>query len=129
MYAVGDKFADLASADFGAAPATLVMFVRSGCKYCTASADFYKRILERTRRVPVIAVGVDPEDTLRIYLHGLGVRPDKVVSASPGLLRLSATPVLLLVSSERRIQKLWVGQLRSTVQEADVLESTQIPRP
>ena len=125
-YTVGEQFVALPGVTLTDAPKTLVMFLRSTCRYCTDSVPFYRRLIDRTSRTPVVAVSFEPEETLRSYLAEHGLRPDRVVSASRGSLRLTATPTLLLVSASGRIEKIWRG-LQRTEKEAEILLATGLP--
>jgi hypothetical protein len=124
VYAAGDDFPALQGIDFSASRATLLLFVRDGCKFCSASAGFYRTILNRPHRVQVAALSFDAEDKLRHYLEANNLYPDHAISADKATLRLGPTPTLLLISPKRKVERVWVGQLPSAAEEADVLRLT-----
>ncbi|MEI7780233.1 MAG: hypothetical protein WCJ42_12520 [Actinomycetes bacterium] len=122
IYQVGDSFGEIPGIRFQDSRLTLVMFVRSGCKFCTASAPFYGRLLAMKDRARVVAIGYEDTATLKSYLDSLNVRPDLVAKAVPGLVRLTGTPALVLVSSGGKVDRVWRGQLDSAG-ERSVIES------
>jgi hypothetical protein len=118
-YEVGDSLPASSLYHFDA-QATLVLWVRSSCRFCTDSMEFYRRIVDRQRTVKVIAMGTEDRETLKAYFGRHGVVVDEVISVSPGSLRLFSTPMLLGVTRGGRIDHLWRGRLSSD-READVL--------
>lgn len=124
IYEVGDSFGELPGVRFSDSKTTLVMFVRSGCKFCTASAPFYQKLLATPSRTRVIAVGYEETTALRDYLGSLQVQPDAIVKALPGMIRLTGTPTLVLVSALGKVERVWRGQL-DLDDERSVIESAR----
>lgn len=120
MYAVGDQVSTIPGVNITAASHTLLLFVRSTCRYCVASADFYKKLLAQAPRVPVVALSFESEPSLLSYLDRFDLHPDRVLVVPPGSLRLSATPALLLVSRTGRVERTWLGQ-QPPDKEAEIL--------
>ena len=127
-YAVGDQISEVAGLDFAAQPKTLVIFLRPGCRYCTASMDFYRRLVARSSRIPIVVVSFDPEAKVREYLATHRLVPDRILSIQPGSLNVPSTPTLLLVESSRRVAGLWRGQLMDEEREAEVFGATSVER-
>jgi hypothetical protein len=77
---------------------TFVIAVSPGCHSCTASAPFYRKLLDAARmhRVPVIVLGQDPESVTRVYLRGLGLDASNVRHASFSTIGIRLTPTILL---------------------------------
>jgi hypothetical protein len=110
-YVAGDKLGPLPDLDLSASPATLVLYLRSGCKYCTASMAFYRRLAEQRRRARIVVIGTEPLATLQAYVSSHSFRPDQVISVPSGTVRFRGTPSLALVGSDATIQAVWRGQL------------------
>ena len=124
LYVAGDTFAQIPGLDLNRASRTLILFLRSGCRYCTASAGFYQRVLATPSRVPVVAIGFEEREGLDGYLRLHGVRPDMVLSLpADSRLKLGPTPMILLVTSAGRVAKVWRGQLRSEREENEVIRA------
>src|SRR5262249_9646858 len=63
-YAVGGEAPVLEGVNYGQSSRTVVVFVNSGCHYCTASMPFYKTLIEQhkkaaARGVSLVAVSRD----------------------------------------------------------------------
>lgn len=103
-------------------PHTLVMVLSKDCHFCSASADFYRRLVEETARlrVPVIAALPDEPATSRQYLGALGIAVADVRSISLRSLGVAATPTLVLVDASGAVTRSWVGQLPAE-REAEVM--------
>jgi hypothetical protein len=129
-YVTGDSLQPIVARDIGAARRAVVLYLNSGCKYCTESMDFYRRLGEwRTqdpRAATIVVVGRESESSLRSYTLAHGLKADKVISVKDGDLKLSSTPSLLLVSREGKIQNIWYGRLSPTDEQAvmDRLKAT-----
>jgi hypothetical protein len=59
----------------------------------------------------VLVVGPESEETLTAYVNSHGVVPDGIFSLPT--LRVNATPTILLVDRDGKLQKVWIGRLRS----------------
>lgn len=106
---------------------TLLLAVKSSCRFCTESGPFYERLgREAGRRgIKIIAVAAEPEADARDYLHGLSVKVADVRQAQLSKLGIVATPTVVLVDSEGRVTRLWRGKLRSDV-ETELLNSLEV---
>lgn len=124
-YKAGETFASVTGLNFSDSSATVVIWVRSGCHYCTESMDFYKRVTSRPRRARVIVMGQESSELLQKYVESHGVRADAYVSVQPRTVKLSGTPSLLLIGSDARVRKIWNGKLRTPAEEEAVLSLIQ----
>jgi hypothetical protein len=120
-YAVGERFAAVAGLEFARAPLTLIVWVRSTCRYCTESMGFYRRLAAAPRRARVVVVGAEPVERLREYVGEHGFAPDEVVSVGAEAVKLPVTPMLVLVDAEGIVRAVWRGKLGSAAEEAAVL--------
>jgi len=98
---------------------TLLVALREGCRYCAASAPFYKRLLPAATAdsVPLIALFEEPQDAARRYLDTLDVPIQDVRRISFRSIPISGTPTIVLVNGEGTVEKVWVGQLPSKDEE------------
>jgi hypothetical protein len=91
----------------------LVIFVRSGCQFCTDSMPFYRLLSHEARDagVRLIAVGPEPREVLESYLHSHAIAPDEVISASSEATHVTATPTIAIVDRTATVLEAWVGKL------------------
>lgn len=123
---VGDRLPPLAAVDISLHDETLVMAMRAGCEFVERSMPFYRRLAElRARgatRVAMVAVSPDSDDMLRTLLRIHAVDVPRAALVPLKSLKLTGTPMLLLVDRRRRVLRLWDGSL-SPSGEADVLQA------
>lgn len=90
---------------------SLLLFLRSDCRFCTASAGFYRKLVEAKSPVQIVAIFGEPEDQARAYLKSLEVGIEDVRRADHRALGVLATPVALLVDARGVIVGRWIGAL------------------
>lgn len=97
---------------------TLVMAISTQCHFCRASEPFYKELAEKyANRVKLVAVLPQPLREAEQYVH-VSIAPNiQVISAPLASLGVTGTPTLLLVNSNGRVQKAWVGKLNDPSQQ------------
>ena len=103
---------------------SIVLGISAGCHFCSENAAFY-RTLSRIRqqdRLYLIALLPEPVQTSTAYLKEKGIGVDQLISGPLSDASIAATPTLLLLNSDRRIQKAWIGALDERSQQ-DVLQS------
>lgn len=103
---------------------TLILAVSSSCHFCSASAPFYKRLVENRKGTRLIAVFPQPVKEGQDYLKQLGVAVDEVRNSDFNDMGVQGTPTLLLVDSAGVLKNFWVGKL-SSEQEIDVLNAVR----
>jgi hypothetical protein len=105
---------------------TLVMAIRQGCSFCEASMPFYKRLSDLRKadriRARLLAVMPDPEAAASAQLQARGVDVEGTFHQPLQSLYVSATPTLLLVNAEGKVERAWVGQL-TPQQESEVVSA------
>lgn len=105
---------DLPGLDTERSSATLVLFVRSTCPYCTESMPFYRRLLDHASkgRMRAVAVVLEQRETGAAYLaaHGLTVQNVLTIDRSRPS-RVKGTPTLILLDKSGRVVNSWVGKL------------------
>lgn len=116
-YKVGESVAELDShIDFAAAPRTVLVYLNSNCRFCVASAPFYRRLVthrnETGSRVRIIAIGKQPQEVLTTFLAEQNITVDQAVAlANPTKFKMNTTPALLAVDRSGTIDSLWIGQV------------------
>lgn len=123
-YEPGDRIPIIQGQDYGSYDRTLILYLNSGCRFCTESMTFYRAIADelKTRRhaVQVVAIAIESEVAIQTYLTQYGVRVDKAASVTGSeWSKLRATPTILIVDHQGIVEKAWVGKLPNR-DEADV---------
>lgn len=124
-YRVGDRLDNVSELGIGASPRTLIVWIRSGCRFCAESMPFYSRLSRQPRRSQIVVAGLEPPDQLRAYVDSQGFSPDKVVTVRPGALQLTGTPTLVLVDASGVVLNVWKGKLPNTAAEEEVRRSLE----
>lgn len=101
---------------------TLVLVLQAGCRFCSESAPFYKRIVEivKNKNVKLVAVFPTEVEESTKYLKELGLTNIEVKRSSLGSLQVTGTPTLILTNDKGEITDYWVGKLPSD-KETEVL--------
>lgn len=104
--------------DYATSDQVLLMFLRSSCRYCTASMPFYQKLVAvrppNGPRTQLIAFAPEPESSFAHYLGEHQLTLDGAYSVGRqdfSAYRVDGTPTLVLINRDRVIQKVWVGQL------------------
>lgn len=104
---------------------TLVLVLSADCKYCTASAPFYRRLVEQTslnRRTKLLALFPQSPTESQKYLSGLDVKITDIKQMTPSSLGAKGTPTLILVNASGVVIRTWEGLLPPDTQ-SEVLAS------
>lgn len=123
---VGTKLA-VPDVDWSSNNKTVVLVLSDTCRYCTASAPFYKRLVqEQAQRANfrLTAVLPQPVDDGRKYLNELGVSINEIKQLSAEAIGVRGTPTLLLVNNVGVVTDAWLGKL-TPQEEAEVLSRLQ----
>jgi thioredoxin-related protein len=109
---VGSKI-NVPEVDLSAQPKTLLLVLQKDCKYCTESADFYKRLLEKTQNKNIKLVAVLPGkiEESKTYLDKLGINNLEVKQSSLDNLQTGGTPTLILTNNKGEVTNFWIGKL------------------
>ena len=102
---------------------TMIVALNEQCRFCTESAPFYKRLIEKAngnKDLQVIAVLPQDPANARRYLDSLGVAFNDIKFSELRKIGISATPTLLLLDDRGAITASWVGAL-TVDQENEVL--------
>lgn len=107
----------------------LVMVLQKGCRYCAASAPFYRKLAGTAAiqdRVHLIAVLPQDVGVSRAYLSGLGVRVSDVRQAPLASIGAPYTPMLLLIDKTGVVRNVWIGQLSPERQQQVLARLTEV---
>jgi thioredoxin-related protein len=113
----------LQDVNWGATKRTLLIALSDSCRFCTESADFYKKLAqERAKSNDVRMIAVLPQDVSagHAYLNKLGVSVDEVRQSPLNAVGVKATPTLILIDDKGVVTASWVGKLPPE-KEVDVL--------
>jgi hypothetical protein len=108
---VGRRLPEIAGVSFNQSPHTLLIVMRSTCKFCDASAPFWQRLIESrqgsVQNLRVVAISDESAEISHEYLRRHGLTVDSVVS---GKVPTPGTPTLLLVDSQGVVKESWIGK-------------------
>ncbi|HEX8249802.1 MAG TPA: hypothetical protein VF599_16640 [Pyrinomonadaceae bacterium] len=109
---IGAKM-NLPEVNLSAQPKTLILVLQKGCRYCTESAAFYKRLQEHTQNKNIKLVAVLPGKTEEssAYLSELGIAGMEVKQSPLDNLQTSGTPTLILTNDKGEVTNFWIGKL------------------
>ncbi len=102
---------------------TLVLALSTGCRFCTESAPFYKRLAQEKpnlQNIRLVAVFPEPEEQSRKYLSDLGVTVDEVRQGRLDSIGVVGTPTLIFADADGAVATSWRGKLSSD-KETEVL--------
>jgi thioredoxin-related protein len=100
--------------DWSISPQTLVLVLSANCKYCTASAPFYRRLVSQgalTHSTRFVAILPQAPNESKEYLAKQEVRIDDLRQAPPASVGATGTPTLILVNGSGVVIHSWEGLL------------------
>jgi thioredoxin-related protein len=98
---------------------TLLLVLSTGCKYCTASAPFYRHLISQTsltNNTRLIAVFPQPINESEEYFGKLDIKINTLRQAMPASLGAKGTPTLILVDSDGTVIRSWEGMVSPAVE-------------
>jgi hypothetical protein len=111
----GDSLGSLLTDYHGPQARHLVLALSATCHFCSDSAPFYRRLVvsavERGSADRLIAVFSQPPEVGKAYLHKWDIKITNVVQADYSQLNVVATPTLILVKPDGKVERVWVGKL------------------
>lgn len=122
----GDTLPAIAGFGVQAGKPTLVMAMRRGCEYCEASMPFYKKLaaLERDNALTasLLAVLPDNETAAKAFLDQHALELPFTGDVPLAGIHVAGTPTLILAGPNRKILRVWVGEL-TPVGQQEVLDA------
>jgi hypothetical protein len=103
---------------------TLLVVLQEGCRFCSESAPFYKRLVAKASEngsIRLIAVLPQSPSEAHRYLDTLGVSIANVKQSNLSGINVPGTPTLLLLDDQGIVRASWVGRL-SAEKEIEVLD-------
>jgi thioredoxin-related protein len=109
---VGTKISDL-NFDWSKANKNVLLVLQKGCKYCSESAEFYKKLIQQTRdkNVKITAVLPQPKEEAEKYLDELGVSGIEIKQSQLSTLNVGGTPTIIVADDKGEISDAWTGKL------------------
>ncbi len=113
----------LPGVSYSSSDRTLLIAVRSDCRFCRNSLPFYQRIIEErhkrgNRGLQIVFASPGWDTQVKDTLAHDGVAVDGVLFTRLEPLGIPSTPTLLLVDRAGRIQQSWRGELPTSAQGA-----------
>ena len=121
--AVGERLPAIAGIDWSRHRSTLVLALNSSCHYCQESAPFYRKLSQAPVSggdLEIVALFPNDPPAVRRFNTELGLHIRSLPAVALEKLDVVATPTLLLVDREGRVERAWIGVLTPR-QELDVL--------
>lgn len=104
---------------------TLLIVMNTDSQHCIDSVAFYNRLLDAQRRVEspvsIFALFPNPEQDVKRFINESKLQSFTVSGADVAKLKLTATPALVLVDREGRVEDFWSGKLTPET-EQEVLD-------
>lgn len=121
----GDRV-QLRGVDFSGQNRTVILVLQKGCRFCSESATFYRRLVHSTSGYNVHLMAVLPQtpDEGRRYLRSLDVPIGDVRQATFRAVGVAGTPTIILADNKGIAEKVWIGELPPR-KEAEVLQALQ----
>ena len=111
--AAGDRLATIPNLDWKQHRYTLVLALNTGCHFCEQSVPFYRNLAERQEHggMDLDLVAVFPNDPAQVrqFMSVEGLRVRSVAAVPLEKLRVNATPTVILVGSDGRVERSWIG--------------------
>ncbi len=92
----------------------LVIFLRSGCIFCTKSSNFYKEIsngLSTSKNTRLFAAFSSSDDKAVEYLSQLGLSGLDTIRMNYRDIGIEGTPTIALIDSAGIVKDVWTGKL------------------
>lgn len=128
--AAGDRLATISNLDWKQHRHTLVLALNTGCHFCEQSVPFYQSLAERQEdgEIDLDLVAVFPNDPAQVqqFMSKESLRVRSVAAAPLEKLRVNATPTLILVDSDGRVERSWIGLL-SPPEQLDFFKTAFAP--
>ena len=108
--------------DWSKSQRSVVIVMSTACHFCTASSDFYKRLVAMASQNHVAVVAVFPQSPKDIseYLNRVKVPISTIRQMPLADLHTVATPTLMTVDSRGQVTHVWIGKLQPS-SEAEVI--------
>jgi hypothetical protein len=126
-YHRGDQFDAVRGLETRGPSPTLLLVIRSTCRFCNESVPFYRRLLDESakRRVRAVALMFDQPEAGTAYIARTGLHVQQVVAVDGSQLTgIAGTPTLILLAKSGVVVNSWVGKLTADT-ETEVIEAVR----
>jgi len=96
---------------------TLLVAISTQCHFCTESAPFYKRLVNSSKGIRIVALAQESLPESKSYLQQLQVPINDVKQVSFMPIHISGTPTLVLLNDRSEVAKVWKGKLSPSVED------------
>lgn len=99
--------------DWSKSNKNVLLVLQKGCDFCTASAEFYQKLIEQTkdRGVNIVAFFPQTKEEAEKYLSELGISGIEVRQSQLDSLFVTGTPTIIVANEKGQITDVWVGKL------------------
>jgi hypothetical protein len=129
-FKAGETFPSLAGLKHEDGKSSLLLVVRSTCRFCKDSVPFYQALVQQVHdaKAPVQVVGVclESDKACHDYFAQTGVPVDVTIGAPNGLERIEGTPTIVMLDPRGKVTGTWVGALQEDRQKAVLAAATKI---
>lgn len=111
---VGAKVS-IADIDWPKSNKNVLLVLSKGCRYCTESAEFYKKLIQQThdKNVQITAVLPQPKEEAEKYLSEIGISGVEIRQSQLESLNVGGTPTIIVADDKGVITNVWIGKLSS----------------
>jgi len=122
----GDRLDKVPGLDWKQHERTLVLALNTGCHFCEESGPFYQKLAVAQEQggidLGVVAVFPNDAEMVRQFMTKDNLHIRSVAATPLENLRVSATPTLILVDKDGRVERSWIGLL-SPPEELELFKS------
>lgn len=119
----------IAGIEWGKNKDTLILAISPNCRFCTASASFYRDLVQSdlNHKVRLVAVASQQTSDVQLYLRLMNINILDAIQTDFDALGVESTPTLILADDKGRVKATWAGKLEST-QENEVFRALDLRR-
>jgi len=117
----------IADIDWPKSNKNVLLVLSKGCRYCTESAEFYKKLIQQTqgKNVQITAVLPQAKEEAEKYLSELGIPGVEIRQSQLDSLNVGGTPTIIVADDKGVISDVWIGKLSSN-EETEVVNKLTI---
>jgi thiol-disulfide isomerase/thioredoxin len=113
--AAGDRLATIPNLDWKEHRHTLLLALNTGCHFCEQSVPFYQKLADTQapsgNDLEIVAVFPNDPQIVQEFMTKENLRIRSVAEVPLEKLRVNATPTLILIDANGRVERSWVGIL------------------
>ena len=119
--AIGNKIA-LTDYDWSQSERNVLLVLSKGCRFCTESAEFYRRLIEQShgKNVKITALLPQSKEEAEKYLNELNISEIEIRQSQLKSLDVGGTPTVIVADDKGNVSAFWIGKL-SPEKEQEVI--------